>query len=432
MEAKAFVEALYAAAENANVGEFQIYYGYNAESGLSLFEGKIEKAENSETQTLSFKVKKNGKIGQYVLRAPFEEKDIPEIISNAVENAELISDEDENFFHDGSGEYRQGLKPYRPLTDKLEKLDKEEQFAAALLSWWVDAQLTLEDFYYYQEPLGPALGTQAQLPILLAEYSFRNREDIDTYLKLLAELPDYFMQIARFEEEKSSAGLFMTDETLDQILNQCRSIMEIDNEHFLVTTFAERLEACSFLDADQKISYEVQNLNALNQYFRPAYQQLCLALEKLRGTGVNTGGLYYTPDGISYYEYLLRYSIGTDLSVPVIRRMLEEQIADDYETILFAIHEGADVLNLTRSVPSASSADEILEDLTVRIQDDFPEIPEDISWQVKEVPESLEDWLSPAFYMVPALDRGLAQSRFLHGPRAGSAGRKQYLHQSVL
>lgn len=285
------------------------------------------------------------------------------------------------------------------------KLDKEEQLAAALLSWWVDAQLALEDFYYYQEPLGPALGTQAQLPILLAEYSFRNREDIDTYLKLLAELPDYFMQIARFEEEKSSAGLFMTDETLDQILNQCRSIMEIDNEHFLVTTFAERLEACSFLDADQKISYEVQNLNALNQYFRPAYQQLCLALEKLRGTGVNTGGLYYTPDGISYYEYLLRYSIGTDLSVPVIRRMLEEQIADDYETILFAIHEGADVLNLTRSVPSASSADEILEDLTVRIQDDFPEIPEDISWQVKEVPESLEDWLSPAFYMVPALDQ---------------------------
>ena len=126
MEAKAFVEALYAAAENENVGEFQIYCGYNAESGLSLFESKIEKAENSETQTLSFKVKKNGKIGQYVLRAPFEEKDIPDIISNAVENAELISDEDENFFHDGSGEYRQDLKPYRPLTDKLEKLDKEE------------------------------------------------------------------------------------------------------------------------------------------------------------------------------------------------------------------------------------------------------------------------------------------------------------------
>lgn len=295
---------------------------------------------------------------------------------------------------------RERLEEYRG-----KNLDEEEQRIAALLSWWVDAQLTLDDFYYYQEPLGPTLGTQAQLPILLAEYAFRNQEDIDTYLKLLAELPDYFMQIAGFEEEKSNAGLFMTDETLDQVLNQCRSIMEIDDEHFLVTTFAERLEACDFLDSDQKISYEVQNLGALNRYFRPAYQQLCLALENLRGTGINTAGLYYTPEGISYYEYLLRYSIGTDLSVPVIRRMLEEQIADDYETILFAIHEDADVLSLTKSVPSASSADEILKNLTVRIQDDFPEIPEDISWQVKEVPESLEDWLSPAFYMVPALDQ---------------------------
>ena len=317
---------------------------------------------------------------------------------------------DEASFGDLSAEaWKEELQWLSSCRERLQKylnkkLNDEDRLAAELLDWWVEGQIALDDYYYYQEPLGPTLGIQAQLPILLAEFSFRTQADIDLYLHLVGRLPEYFHQIAVFEEEKASAGLFMSDGTLDRILEQCSAVMEIDKGHFLVTTFAERLDACDFLDSDQKISYEIQNLNILTEYFQPAYQQLCLALEALRGSGTGEGGLYYTPEGISYYEYLLRYSVGTDLSVPVIRRMLEEQIADDYEAILFAIHEGVNVLDLTKTVSSASSADEILKELAVRIKDDFPEAP-DAVWQVKEVPESLEDWLSPAFYMVPALDQ---------------------------
>ena len=35
-----------------------------------------------------------------------------------------------------------------------------------------------EKYLLYDEPLGPSLGTQAQLPVLLAEYSFHNKKDI--------------------------------------------------------------------------------------------------------------------------------------------------------------------------------------------------------------------------------------------------------------
>ena len=283
-------------------------------------------------------------------------------------------------------------------------LDREEQLAAELLAWWADGRIALDNFYYYQEPLSPTLGIQAQLPVLLAEFELRSEEDIELYFRLLAELPAYFSQLAQFEEEKADAGLFMNDDALEQVAGQCRAMADMDDSHFLAASFSERLEDCSFLTADQKISCELRNLNALNRYVRPAYRQLGLALEALRGRGICSGGLYYTPDGISYYEYLLRYSVGTDLSIPVIRKMLEEQIAGDYETILFAIHEGVDVLALTEPAPSAYSADEILDILERRIQDDFPAAP-DISRQVKEVPEALEDWLSPAFYVVPVLDR---------------------------
>ncbi len=286
-------------------------------------------------------------------------------------------------------------------------LNEEDHFTAEILDWWLTGQIKAEEYYYYQEPLGPALGIQAQLPVLLAEYPFREESDIRTYLDLLSALPDYFESIASFEAEKSKQGLFMTDEALDQVLEQCRSLIPadtIDQNHFLAATFQERLEACSFLDSDQKIALEAENLRNLNRYVAPSYENLCLSLEKLRGTGTNPYGLFHVPDGVHYYEYLLRYSIGTNLDMASIRQLLEEQIETEYETILYGLHQDAHLIRLAdQAPPSQESPKEILTDLQSKIQEDFPETS-DISWTVKEVPDALASFLSPAFYMTPAID----------------------------
>lgn len=126
MEAAAFIDALYAEAEKAGLKEFQICYDYRAGRSLSVFEGKPEKSDNDETQQIVFDVRLNGKIGKFVFEALPEAADAAEIVRNAVENATLISDKDDNFFYDGSGSYRTDLKPYQPLQDRLELLDKED------------------------------------------------------------------------------------------------------------------------------------------------------------------------------------------------------------------------------------------------------------------------------------------------------------------
>ncbi len=290
------------------------------------------------------------------------------------------------------------------LSDYMEEgLDEDERLTAEILDWWLDGQLEMEDFYYYQEPLGPTLGIQAQLPVLLAEFPFRKQDDIDTYLSLLEALPDYFGQIGDFEQEKAKKGLFMNDEILDKILAQCTSLMTIDDSHILVATFRERLSGCGFLDENQRISYETKNLRCLKDCFQDAYQKLARTLKKLRGSCVNQQGLCYTPLGAAYYEHLLRYTVGTGRTSSEIRGMLEQQMEDDYETILYAIHQGADLLEAADSAPSIRRPEELLSDLEQQILTDFPE-PEAISWQVKEIPDSLADYLSPAFYMTPSID----------------------------
>lgn len=322
----------------------------------------------------------------------------------------------------GSSSLESELEYLKDCQKQLESFEKggltsDEQLTAQLLGWWLDGQLKMEDFYFYQEPLGPTLGIQAQLPILLAEFSFRTEEDIHTYMELLAQLPSYFAQLAEFEKEKSEQGLFMNDEILDKILAQCQSLLTIDRSHFLVTSFRERLNGCEFLDDSQKTLYEIQNQDVLNTYFVPAYQNLCASLESLRGTGTNAYGLYHLPGGIHYFEYLLKYSIGTDLTISEIRRMLEDQMETDYETLLYAIQKGVDLTKPGVSSQENRLPSYLLFDLQKQIQKDFPKA-DDVNFQIKEVPQSLSAFLSPAFYMTPPIDAPQQNTIYINPARS--------------
>ena len=305
-------------------------------------------------------------------------------------------------------------------------LSEQDAMTAELLDWWLTGQIEMEDFYYFQEPLGPTLGVQAQLPVLLAEFAFRKEADVDLYLDLLKQLPDYFAQIIDFEREKASHGMFLNGESLDQILAQCNDMLTVDEHHFLITSFSDRLRDCSFVSDSHRTAYEIRNRQIINDYVVPAYQSLITSLGQLRSAQNQALGLYHTPGGLSYFEHLLKYTVGTDLTISQIRRLLDDQMETDYETVYAAIEEGIDLLEHdaitatesyaadsssisdsdtsgAESTQDASSPLYILLDLQKKINKDFP-TPPDTNFQVKTVPDSLAPYLSPAFYLTPPVD----------------------------
>jgi len=330
-----------------------------------------------------------------------------------------------DFTYAGFQEQIQYLKDQKEsLQNFLENdLGEQDAFTAKLLDWWLTGQIEMEDFYYFQEPLSPTLGVQAQLPVLLAEFAFREESDIDLYFDLLKQLPDYFAQIIDFEREKASRGMFLNSESLDQILAQCNVMLTVDENHFLVTSFSDRLRDCSFVSDSHRTAYEVRNRQIVNDYVVPAYQSLITALGQLRSSQNQALGLYHTPGGLSYFEHLLKYTVGTDLTISQISRLLDDQMETDYETVYAAIAEGIDLLSTsdvketdnasgsdtsgnTDSAQTASDASDplyILLDLQKQIQEDFP-TPPDTNFQVKTVPDSLAPYLSPAFYLTPPVD----------------------------
>ena len=281
-------------------------------------------------------------------------------------------------------------------------LSSENALTFKILDTYLKNASTGTDYLLYQEPLGPVSGIHTQLPVLLSEYSFYDTQDVETYLALLKETPSYFDSVIRFEQKKAASGLFMPDYQADSVLDTCQSFIDMGKENYLVSTFNERIASLDLLPENKKDSFQKENMKLVTEEIYPAYQNLITAIKSLKGKGMNEQGLSHFPYGKKYYEYLVRQTTGCNESISRLRLMTRVQILEDLSAMQKVLFP-ADAALTQASVLEQTSPDSMLDDLRSKITDTFPEIP-DVDFQVKYVPESMQDYLSPAFYMIPAID----------------------------
>lgn len=257
-------------------------------------------------------------------------------------------------------------------------------------------------YLLYNEPLSPVTGIHAQLPILLSEYQFYSVNDISTYLQLLNQIGNYFDSIITFENQKKEEGLFMPDYQVDQVLAYCKSFLQMGDAHFLNTSFSQRLDELQTLSAEEKSDFLLQNKRIMDERVYPAYQMLYDSLSTLKGSGTNENGLFYFPKGKEYYEYLVRSETGLSESIPRLQLMAGQQIAEDLLALEQALQSGDDTAPQNSSILSVNP-EEMLESLKASLASAFPVVPE-VNVEIKYVSSAMEDYLSPAFYMIPAID----------------------------
>ena len=285
-------------------------------------------------------------------------------------------------------------------------LTDEQILTLDILNEHVDTELSLEGIELYQTPLSSFTGIQIDLPVVLSEYHFYTKKDIDEYLELLSNTDEFFDQILTFEQERSSAGLFCSDAAVDHILESCQPYMIDADYHLLHTSFLTRLEEFPDLTEEEKNAYIQQNSAILSEQFIPAYKQLADGLSKLKGTGQYEGGLCQYPDGKKYFEYLVRSNTGTSYTnMSDLQNAIEKKNVADIAAMAAIIRNRPELLDQVETFAfSPEDPQEILESLKQEISNDFPEIP-DHSYEIKNVASELKDTLSPALYMVPPMDR---------------------------
>lgn len=204
-----------------------------------------------------------------------------------------------------------------------EKLTDEQRLTYDILLDSIELSLSVTDLTYYDEWLGVISGYQAQLPVILAEYTFRTEKDIQDYLELISQIDEMYEEVIVFEEKKSEAGLFMADYVADEVIAQCEEFIADPEENYMMEIFEDKIEEFEGLTKEKKEEYIQENYEIITTQVVEGYQTLIDGLTSLKGTGTNELGLCYYEDGREYYEYLVRVKTGSDESVKRLQRKVD-------------------------------------------------------------------------------------------------------------
>ncbi|MGN1165648.1 MAG: DUF885 domain-containing protein [Lachnospiraceae bacterium] len=310
-----------------------------------------------------------------------------------------------------------------------DRLSKENRLTYDILKDYYDFELKLAPYALYEEPLSPLTGTQSQLPVILSEYQFYNTSDIDTYLELLTKVPAYFDAILEFEKARADLGIFMSEESLDALLDECDTFVKMGKSNYLYSSFEERINELDNSQSLDRENYKKINTDYIKKYIFPAYKHLADGLEALREYTAERKGLASLPGGKDYYKLLVKRETGSDRSIEELQELTRRQMMEDLGDMQTALIKSGypDNSNETSDTEDQNSAEDssdsptsdiysaqgiILEDsnpmsiltlLQSKMEHTFPASPS-VDVQIKYVSKSLEEYLSPAFYMIPAID----------------------------
>ncbi|MDO5292582.1 MAG: DUF885 domain-containing protein [bacterium] len=284
-----------------------------------------------------------------------------------------------------------------------EDLTQDQQITYDILKELYTDDLKFKDYILYDEVLSSTTGLQAQLPVLLAEYNFNSKKDVTNYLLLLKDIDSYFNKICEFETKKSEAGLFMSDTTADEVIDQCNQFIQTPEKNLLIDIFSSKLDKFDYTEEEKK-ALIAENKEIVLNHVIPAYTHLVETLKGLKGTGKNTGGICNLENGKEYYSLLLKNQTGSSKTVEETKTALEAELTTSVQEMQSVISNDSKALDKVQDVKyKLTDPQEIINYLEKEIKKDFPKV-HSVNCSIKYVDKSLEDHMSPAFYLTPPID----------------------------
>lgn len=309
---------------------------------------------------------------------------------------------------DGVQSRLQDTAYYADMLAQLESFDYGALSAAEQRTYEVvqadlQAAVQLKGMELYPESL-TANGFQAMLPVYFLEFGMENADDLALYMQILADVPRYFDTVMETERIKAQQGLFMTEENCNAVIEQCREFIAVPEENVMIAMFAEKLDGVATLTQAQKDDFTAQNTDIVLHQIVPAYQKMIDTLTQLKASCRADGGICNLPQGKAYFTWLMQAQGHSYATV-------EEAISALDSTIMNSLYALWDIQQQDANVTTAAyesaypyeDPQEILAYLKEAMTADFPQMAE-VPYTVKQVPEVLRPYLSPAFYMTPPLD----------------------------
>lgn len=272
--------------------------------------------------------------------------------------------------------------------------------------------------YMSNSYLGSYLGFQCNLPLELAEYKFRNEQDIKDFISYLNHSLEAFKTYVEYTKDQIKYGYPMADNVIDNIVSSANEFVTMGEENFLITIFNEKIDNISFNLVDYTESeYKEQVKTAVLGPLTNAYKYLEETLPSLKGNCTTPSGLAgYGDEGVEYYLLEMSNVLGfNEIDGDELFNFVEDKFDEIYKKIN---NVAMKAMNLSQSeymkfynavingTPNFSnkSFEEVVNDFKYLSSTFVPQLSEMPNITIKNVPDALTDSFSPAAYFVSPID----------------------------
>ena len=314
-------------------------------------------------------------------------------------------------------EIGQDKEEFEGWVKKLDAIDRsclteDQKLTYDVLDEYFEVSAGIFDNVYLYEPFSPMRGLQANIATNFTDYRFDDKGDVERYIELLGQIPDYFAEYLDFEQEKSEKGYFMSDAVCDKVISQCKDFVADKENHFMVTTFNDNIDALDFLTDEEKAEYKEANKQAVVNSLLPAFENVAAVLSGLKGTGTNDGGICNYDGGKEYYEYLLKNFAGTAKSPEEVIDMLDTELqklmvslCQYYLGNQAAYEYFAANYDSIFAETDQMTASEMVDKMMETVSEHYPDAGT-INYKAEALDKNLETIMDDvlAYYMAPAID----------------------------
>ena len=308
--------------------------------------------------------------------------------------------------HANMEDYADEVEYSEELLKKLESFDYDslsvtQQHDYDTLKFDLENNIALNKYPLFDFCFTPTEGLINNLLTNFTEYVFREKEDIDDYLEVLASVPAFINGALDITKTQAAAGNFMTDGALDDTLDQIDSFCEKTEDNQLIIIFEENIDAFEGLTDTEREDYKKRNREiVLNQYI-PCYEEAGRVLDSLRGSRKVSGGLCEMDGGREYYAAKARMKSSSEYSVQEMLDMCTEFLNETMEEYIAIYMSNPSVFDSDETV-DMSTPEEILTYLQNHLQN-YPEGPE-VTYSAKYLDPSVANDGIVAYYLEPPLD----------------------------
>lgn len=309
-------------------------------------------------------------------------------------------------------DYKKSKKESTKILKELKAFDYEKLSESQKLTYDILVDYFQRSAYQYDyydldnSYLGSFVSFQAQLPLLLSEFTFEHQNDLDSYFNILESSEETFLKYAQIEVKRQEKNSGLAKDILDKTIKQCQNYTN-NNDDYLIERINQRIDQVDFLNDEQKAAAKQKNQELVSVNLKNAYKGLEEQLKQITPTNQENKGLYNSPKGKDYYEALLQGRIGTDMSIKEVKNYLENKQNELLQEALVLMKSNPDLSKVTGfsdiKYSDFTSVSETLDYLKTAIPEDYPQI-DNLNYEIITVPDAWKDNFSPAAYLQGKID----------------------------